>query len=345
MSSDLLTTDPAPASEVLTSGNPTPDVLKRFGLLTPAEHDRVCERESTSHSLVEGLIQARSVSVLIGDSGIGKSPLVYQLGLSVAAGMPFLGLTTQPGLVVYADHENGPLDSRELRDNIARFLRLSAIPGQFLIWPETGEVFNLEGISRELHPKLIIIDSLRSFDPDFEKSDNTGRRMKEFRRAAYKYNISILAIHHVKKPGQNGPPRLENDVLMHWLKTASGHSAIINQSDTRIAAALPDNGDSAMLLRWHRRIHGESGPIYLNRVLNDAGEPIGYRPMEGPELLSNPDQQNAFANLPDEFSFHEAKRVYGRTDDPTRKWLKKCEGVGIVEHVGRGQYRKTWPKR
>src|SRR5436305_236685 len=155
----------SPPVEAITDqplGSPvTPEVCKKYGLLTPVEHDWLCDHESKSHALVAGFIHGRSVSVLIGDSGLGKSPLAYQLSLCVAAGMPFLGMAVQSGLVVYADHENSPMDARSMRDNITQFLGLRSVPEQFLFWPEIGKPFDIENISRDLQPKLIIIDSLR----------------------------------------------------------------------------------------------------------------------------------------------------------------------------------------
>src|SRR4029077_5680110 len=58
-------------------------------LLRPEDVDALCAHEfSSSGGIVAGLIPKRAVSFLIGDSGLGKSPLAYQLGLSVAAGIP-----------------------------------------------------------------------------------------------------------------------------------------------------------------------------------------------------------------------------------------------------------------
>ena len=59
---------------------------------------------STTH-VVEGLIPPRSVNILVGDSGIGKSPLAYQLGLAVASGTPFLDMPVQQGKVLLVDFE------------------------------------------------------------------------------------------------------------------------------------------------------------------------------------------------------------------------------------------------
>src|SRR5580700_4312491 len=75
-------------------------------LLRPEDVDALCAHESSnSGGIVAGLIPKRAISFLIGDSGLGKSPLAYQLGLSVAAGIPFLaGMETQRGPVVYLDY-------------------------------------------------------------------------------------------------------------------------------------------------------------------------------------------------------------------------------------------------
>jgi hypothetical protein len=57
--------------------------LNAHDLLTPAEVDLLCAQDHRSKSFVEGFISHNSVSVLVGDSGLGKSPLAYQLGLCV----------------------------------------------------------------------------------------------------------------------------------------------------------------------------------------------------------------------------------------------------------------------
>jgi len=86
--------------------------------------------ESTTNST----IPPRSVNILVGDSGIGKSPLAYQLGLCVAAGVPFLGMETQAGLVIMCDYENGMEESLNLSDQLARFLKLPEVPKNFVVW-------------------------------------------------------------------------------------------------------------------------------------------------------------------------------------------------------------------
>jgi hypothetical protein len=318
-------------------------------LMQPNDVDRVCdqERRANKNGVVTGLIAPRSVSVLIGDSGIGKSPLAYQLGLCVAAGVPFLGMPTQEGLIVYADYENPIEESRELRDRQVGFLELPIAPDNFLLWtPDSGDSLDIEGICSDVKPAMFIIDSLRSHDPQFEKSENAGEAMKRLNTIARMYGTAILAIHHVRKPGEVGVPLLDSEDtgLMVWLKQAAGHSSIINQSHTRIAVDLPDgrkNLDAALVLRWHWRIKGETGPVYVERMSDDEGEPQGYRLATGVELLGDETQKDKFRMLPRQFAFKEAKQIYGRADDPTRKWLLKCASLGLLRQIRRGQYEKS----
>ena len=84
---------------------------------------------------------------------------------------------------------------------------------------------------------------------------------------------------------------------------------------------------------------GEFGPIQLVRCFDDDGEPIGYRKLSGIEALNN-DQRNAFEKLPRTFAFKDAKMMYGRKDQATSDFLKKCGHAGLVTGGGR-RYEKV----
>lgn len=325
-------------------------LLAKHHLMQPLDVDRLCDQQHSSTSgVVAGLIARSSVSVLSGDSGLGKSPLAYQLGLSVAAGVPFIEMKTQQGVVVYADFENSVEQSREVREQLVEFLGLSKPPENFILWtPDSGYSLDLEGISQDLQPSLLIVDSLRSHSPTFEKSEYAGEEMKRLNSQARKHGTAILVIHHIRKPGENGAPLLDNEDtgLMLWLKQTAGHSSIINQSHTRMAVDSPDHRkshskDAALVVRWHRRIYGEAGPLYLERVCDKNGDPLGYRRLARIELLGNADQEAAFRSLPEQFTFKEAKQALNRSDDPTRKWLLKCVSLGLIRQLGKGQYARV----
>jgi len=87
-------------------------------------------------------------------------------------------------------------------------------------------------------------------------------------------------------------------------------------------------------------VRGEIPLFYLARVLDEDGEPLGYRKVKGASLLPA-EQRKAFTKLPDTFRFKEAKRIYERNDQPTTDFLKKCISLGLLNHVYRGPYVKV----
>ena len=107
---------------------------------------------------------------------------------------------------------------------------------------------------------------------------------------------------------------------MQWLNQACGSRALVNQSDFRLGIdafrpnfhnSIPE--DAALVIRGHRRIKGEFGPIHLARCFDEDGEPIGYRKLSGIDFLTMPEQRVAFERLPRTFSFREASLYPSRT--------------------------------
>ena len=79
---------------------------------------------------------------------------------------------------------------------------------------------------------------------------------------------------------------------------------------------------------------------YIERVLNDDGEPSGYRLVSAVKLLGNADQEKAFSKLPSSFRFKEAGQIYGKGDQATSDFLKKCLGLGLLIKKAK-QYEKA----
>lgn len=111
----------------------TPQKLRSLGLLYPTGVDRICAEETHTQFLIEGFLPARSIAIVAGESAIGKSPFVCQLGLCVAAGIPFLGMPTQQGLVLHFGLENPLHDHKAMRDALVRHLGLGKAPEHFLL--------------------------------------------------------------------------------------------------------------------------------------------------------------------------------------------------------------------
>ena len=316
----------------------------------------MCSRFSRKSYVIDALVQRGSVNISVGDSGIGKSPLHYQMGCSVASGLPFLGYTTSPGVVVYLDYENGLEDMHRVLGGVSQHLGLSSPPENFLLKTFDGSSMGLGEIIAEIKPALCIIDTLRMFKPEAEeKNSNAAAMLSELHTLARKHGTAFQLIHHPKKPGEAGFPPLEDTPTLTWLFQACGARALINQTDVRIgidvAKGMDRLGDRqegsraeiALVFKAFFKSRGEIGPIYLERVFDENGdEPLGYRQLSGVNLLFNPEQRASFGRLPDEeFRFKQAKAIYGRGDQPTRDFLQKCIRIGILHQPAYGRYSKV----
>ncbi len=294
--------------------------------------------------LIEGLLPSDDIHVAVGDSGLGKTAWAYQLGLCVATGKPFLGHPVRPSRVLHFDLENGLEEIIRLSDAMCKHLDIGREPGDFIVIPNDGNPPSIERAVADRRPGLVIVDTMRALYPEAEESNTRmGQLLQGLRSVARSHHCAILLIHHLRKPGEAGGPPLENTPLLEWLLQAAGARAVINQTNTRIGLDKPrtlGRDDAALVMKSFVKLKGESADFFLERVCDREGEPLGYRRLAGAALLGNPEQESAVARLPQKFLFKEAKAIYNRSDDPTRKWLLKCETAGLVKQVGRGTYER-----
>jgi AAA domain len=295
---------------------------------------------------VEGFVSMDSIGLLVGDSGLGKSPLSYQLGLCVAAGLPWLGMRTRQGTVLYLDYENGLMGSKALRDSVMQHLQLQKCPEAFLCKQDVMDMNTLNAVVAAVRPSLVIIDTLRSFDSSAEENNTkAGEFIKNLRKLSRPFRASFLLIHHIKKQDKPGflesRANLETDPAIQWLNLACGARALVNQSDLRVGIAQTSKGNASLILRGHLRVVGEWGPTYLERVFNDDEQPIGYKQLFGIQFLDNKNQQTTFDALPTAFSFKEAMTKYERQGQATVDFLNKCMKTGILRKTKKGWYEKV----
>jgi hypothetical protein len=323
-------------------------VASKTKLLTPCEFKVQIAQEGRVREIVEKLCAESSVNIAVGDSGLGKSPLFYQFGIAVASGLPFLSFKTVKGKVAYFDFENSHGNSDLMADAVTQHLQLKETPPDFLRWPGDVPPTNpeLENYIKENRPVLVILDSLRAFSPTTEEKNHlAGRFIGELRLMARKYHVAFYLIHHVKKPSDSEGHvlELEESLASQWLMQACGARALINQTDTRIGFQYTDKrGDACLIAKGLTRVHGEFGPLYIDRAFDEEAEPLGYRRVGSVELLRK-DQQDAYVNLPPTFRFKEAQTIYGKSAQPTKNFLTKCSGLQLVEKMPKG-YRKVPPE-
>lgn len=330
--------------------------LHRHGVYTPKTLQAMVNRESNNKTfLIEGLLRSRSLNVLVGDSGLGKTPLGVQLGLCVATGVPFVGLNVvSPGAVLYCDAES---DSSAFDSTVAAISRFLGIhpPENFHVWSPNWEsstrkrqdVFaswadQLTTRVELLRPALVIVDPLRMFWPEAEgKNKDTAAVITTLRHLSHEVKCSWLITHHRRKTNQQvGPVHLDQD-LHAWFQEAAGAHAIVNNSDTRMGVTShPRSAD--LLVAGFTRGLGPFAPLDLARVSDDEGNPIGYRQLTGVALL-NPEDQALYQSLNDQFRFKDVRaRMAGNSDSNATRFLKKACLLGILTKE-RGEYVKRLP--
>jgi len=320
---------------------------QKWNVYSPVEFKaRITELDSGGF-LIDGLIPKRSLSIVVGDSGLGKSPLLYQAAMCVAHGIPFLGFPTVRARVLYLDYENGLQGVYGLTGQLAKHLGIGTIDHENLLpWnfndaPLDWSSSKLEEMIGDLRPEWVVIDPLGGFDLTIEANpENVTRNCQRFRRNAQEFGPSFTGVHHIRKPSdiaQYNGPKLEEDA-MTWMLRARGARQLINGSDVRLGIDAAEGGGAPngnLVVAGFARLSGSIGPLLVERVFDDEGRPLGYRRMSGATLLSNPAQKEAFQDLPDTFTFTQAKQVYGKADQATTDFLKKCQSVGIVRHDAR----------
>ncbi len=335
---------------------------RKWGLFSYESLRDHVRRAGATEQIIAGLIPSRSVSVLVGRSGLGKSPLMYQAAICVASGLPFLGRRTRRGPVLLVDLENGLDAAQEMLEQISRYVGLPKPPSEpdLVLFSLFGAPphFGQEGrtvmdLMCELRPQLAIVDSLSSFDPGVEtKNERATRLLSDCRKLlAGQRSTSVLFVHHLRKESTRpedsiGP--LEDANLSQWFQQVRGASALVNAADARLAIAevygrAVEKSNVALVLRGFTRVRGEVAPLYLTRDFDDDQQPLGYRCLVGPELFFNEDRESAYRELPQKFTFAEAKRAYKRADQATLDWIQRGVALGVFKKTGKGRYEKLCP--
>ena len=328
--------------------------------LSPSQLEELVRRSGAEEFLVSGLLRAKSIGLLVGDSGLGKSALAYQLAVSIAGGVLFLGFPTRQGRVLYMDFENAPEQALATVNSIASYLGISreALDTHLVLWNVNtsttwGATSNLGNYIAKHRPDLVIVDSFGSFRPEAEdKNSAANRELQGLRRLLAQYRTAFLILHHLKKENENAPPLPLEEVepVQRWFQRARGASAVINGSDLRLGVELSrKHRHAAFLLRGFARVKGEVPRLYVRRLMDDDGQPLAYDLMSGLEFL-NDTEREVFPMLPPSFRFKDARPLWERAlagagkkprDEDIARFLSNACSAGLLRKLpGREGYAK-----
>lgn len=150
--------------------------------------------------LIDRLIPERAVTLLCGDSGVGKSTFALALAGAVAHGKSFLGRVTQLRRVLYIDREN-PLPV--VRERLERLgIHQTPALAAWGLWnkpmPDSPTALSILEFA-SAHQPLIIFDSLVGFHPGSEQDASETRRHMQAYIALAAAGAAVIVLHHTGK--------------------------------------------------------------------------------------------------------------------------------------------------
>jgi len=156
--------------------------------------------------LVDNLYYQGQLIVMAGEEGVGKSFLQYNLAISIAAGIPFLGLTVKQGRVLYFDEENSRPDLQQYLRQIWRGcgkpliaqLQENIFIEHFSLAEHGKKRFDyMAEVARRVQPALIIIDTATPCC-GIEDENSNGEASKAIRALRrVKGDATMIILKHV----------------------------------------------------------------------------------------------------------------------------------------------------
>lgn len=212
--------------------------------------------------VVKGVIGPGELIVIYGAPKSGKTFLATDMGLHVAAGMPWFAHRVKAGLVIYVASEMGRRAERRVKAWIDERLGDEAIAPPFAIVPQAVNLLDELHVERLVatievliathgKPVLLIVDTLaRSMTGGDENSaQDMGRAIAVADRLRDTFNTATVLVHHAGK-----------DVT----KGSRGSSALLGAADCYILVESDQAGGHVATVEWSR--DGEAGQRYGFRL-------------------------------------------------------------------------------
>lgn len=226
---------------------------------------------------IEGLIPSRTVTILNGDGGVGKSLLALQIGAAASLGVDTVGLSPARGGVVYLGAEDEADEfHRRLADIVASHDRTLADLSEFRLVPMADRdallsIPNKDGVMQATHawlslrtivarhtPKLLILDtSADLYGGDEIKRAQVRGFVAMLRSVAMEFDCAVLLLSHPSLTGMqsgsgsSGSTAWNNSVRSRlYLTRPTGEDADPNARTLSVMKANYGETGSGLSLRW-----------------------------------------------------------------------------------------------
>ncbi|WP_165422069.1 AAA family ATPase [Rhizobium ruizarguesonis] len=216
---ELFSPQPAAANDNKPAPTAKPNGPATVHVINPADWHG--EQVPTREWYCEGLIPMRTVTILNGDGGVGKSLLALQLAAAGAMGLDTLGMEPLAGRTLVLGAEDDADEFQRRLDDIARahgkglevlsMLRLIpladrdallAIPDRAQVMQPTPLWRGIETYARDFKPKLIILDTAADlFGGDEIKRSQVRQFIAMLRKLAMEIDCAIVLLAHPSVQG------------------------------------------------------------------------------------------------------------------------------------------------
>lgn len=253
-------------SSISSSGSLTPKKLSEIHF---EEKDRFTSGFEEMDGVLGGGIVPGSVALLAGDPGIGKSTLLLQLALQIAASK-----SAGNNTVLYISGEESEQQIK------LRATRLSKVKNENLLLLSLSNTDAIVDVIDNVKPKLVIIDSIQTMESEnlTGLSGSVGQvrySAMEFIKVGKRLNIPVIIVGHVTKEGMVAGPM----VLSHMVDTV-----------------LFLEGEKFTRVRILRSLKNRFGPVDEVGVFNM--EESGMQEVKNPEqVFLSPHKLNASGSV------------------------------------------------
>lgn len=207
MIEELIRDEPAAAKGTSVRGLTGRSQPLPIGDVGGSAEDRIALPMGEFARVLGGGIVPGSIVLVAGDPGIGKSTLILQMAIEMAAGQRVL-------------YVSGEESERQIRMRAGRLATSATpLPRELLLVTETNLDVILNHVA-EVKPALLIVDSIQTmYLPDMDSSAGSVSQVREcasqLRELAKANGVTVFLIGHVTKEGAIAGPR----VLEHIVDT------------------------------------------------------------------------------------------------------------------------------
>ena len=152
--------------------------------------------------LVEGIVVRQGLTLIYGESQVGKTTFCLYLIDALQTGNRFFGRQCQKAKVLLAEQDQSPPMLRGQKEKLGRPEKLGVIKDE-LKWDNKSKVFDakLDNILKAYRPDVVIIDAYTSLGIEDINHPSAGLTFDGLRIFSKRYNCAFVLTHHTTKGG------------------------------------------------------------------------------------------------------------------------------------------------